>query len=107
MKALSIVEIETVILAYRVAHNLVNKEFDFPSEFSTKSLLILRKRMPKRPKTPIWCRIVDAFQAAATLAQEDDELRHLAEQFRLADNLIPTTLDFPTLGQKCLFFSFP
>ncbi len=36
----------------------------------------------------IWCSIVDAFQTAATLAQEDCKLKHLAEQFRLADNLI-------------------
>lgn len=35
-----------------------------------------------------WCNIVDAFQTAATLAQEDYKLKHLAEQFRLADNLI-------------------
>ena len=51
-------------------------------------LLILRKRTPKRPKTPIWCSIVDAFQTPAVLAQEDYKLKHLAEQFRLADNLI-------------------
>ena len=36
----------------------------------------------------LWCSIVDAFQTAATLAQEDYKLKHLAEQFRLADNLI-------------------
>lgn len=35
-----------------------------------------------------WCNIVDAFQTAATLAQEDYKLKHLAEQFQLADNLI-------------------
>ena len=35
-----------------------------------------------------WCSIVDAFQTAAMLAQEDYKLKHLAEQFRLADNLI-------------------
>lgn len=35
-----------------------------------------------------WCNIVDAFQTTATLAQEDYKLKHLAEQFRLADNLI-------------------
>jgi len=35
-----------------------------------------------------WCKVVDAFQTAAMLAQEDYKLKHLAEQFRLADNLI-------------------
>jgi len=52
------------------------------------SSYILRKRTPKRPKTPTWCSIVDTFQTAAVLAQEEYKLKHLAEQFRLADNLI-------------------
>lgn len=41
-----------------------------------------------RPISLSWCNIVDAFQTAAMLAQEDYKLKHLAEQFRLADNLI-------------------
>ena len=72
LKAFSILETETVILVIIL--------FLF--------LLILRKRTPKRPKTPIWCSIVDAFQTPAVLDQEDYKLKHLAEQFRLADNLI-------------------
>jgi hypothetical protein len=51
-------------------------------------LFIIRKRTPKCPKTPIWYSIVDAFQTAATLAQEAYQLKHLPEQFRLADNLM-------------------
>jgi hypothetical protein len=51
-------------------------------------LLILRKRMLKRPKTPLWCSIVDTFQRAATLAKEGYKLKHFAEQFRLAVSLI-------------------
>lgn len=35
-----------------------------------------------------WCRIVDALQTSAMLAQEDSKLRYLAEQFQLKSNLV-------------------
>jgi hypothetical protein len=52
------------------------------------SSYILKGRTTKRPKTPIGGSIVEAFQTVAALAQENYKLKHLAEQFRLADNLI-------------------
>ena len=51
-------------------------------------LLILRKRTPKRPKTPIWCSIVDAFQTSATEARNDFRLDYLADAFALNGNYL-------------------
>jgi hypothetical protein len=42
----------------------------------------------------------DAFETLAVLVQEQHLLKHLAEQFRLADNLIKSGLLFQTLGKK-------
>jgi site-specific DNA recombinase len=67
---------------------LYAKTLDGKLNNTLEALASLNKKEPSGSKTANWCTIVDVFQTAAIDAQEDYKLKHLAEQFQLADNLI-------------------
>ena len=67
---------------------LKDKKLSYILNDPFRTVVETKKKSHAAHNSNIWCSIVDAFQTAATLAQEDYKLKHLAEQFRLADNLI-------------------
>ncbi len=67
---------------------LKDKKLSYILNDPFRTVVETKKKTLSGHNSNIWCNIVDAFQTAATLAQEDYKLKHLAEQFRLADNLI-------------------
>jgi site-specific DNA recombinase len=67
---------------------LKDKKLSYILNDPFKSVVEAKKKSLSAHNSNVWCSIVDAFQTAAQLAQEDYKLKHLAEQFRLADNLI-------------------
>ena len=67
---------------------LEDKKLSYILNDPFKSIVEAKKKSLAAHNSNIWCSIVDVFQTAAIDAQEDYKLKHLAEQFQLADNLI-------------------
>jgi hypothetical protein len=67
---------------------LYDKRVSFTLSDPYNAFSLLNRNYEDDSKNDLWCTIVDVFQTAAIDAQEDYKLKHLAEQFQLADNLI-------------------
>jgi len=81
--------LQNKLLEYVLSNiELKDKKLSYVLNDPFKTIVETKKKALSGSNSDIWCNIVDAFQTTATLAQEDYKLKHLAEQFRLADNLI-------------------
>jgi site-specific DNA recombinase len=67
---------------------LYDKRVSFTLSDPYSAFSLLNRNYEDDSKNDLWCTIVDVFQTSAIAAVNDYKLKHLVEQFQLADNLI-------------------
>ncbi len=81
--------LQNKLLEYVLSNiELKDKKLSYMFNEPFRTIIETKKKSLVGSESNIWCSIVDAFQTAAALAQEDYKLKHLAEQFQLSGNLV-------------------